>query len=119
MGIALASCVLMCVSIDCVLLSVVMFDPACFYGHHEYDLAIAGMFGGFTRQFYDEYHSIILKAAGFELRHKLYLLFHYLNHWYDSIDPSYQLLLSVILPRNHFGSSYRSLTISTLKELTS
>ena len=23
-----------------------------------------------------------LKAAGFELRHKLYLLFHYLNHWY-------------------------------------
>ena len=59
-------------SIDCVLLSVVMFDPACFYGHHEYDLAIAGMFGGFTRQFYDGYHSIIPKAAGFELRHKLY-----------------------------------------------
>ena len=87
MGIAklTASCVLMCVSIDCVLLSVVMFDPACFYGHHEYDLAIAGMFGGFTRQFYDEYHSIIPKAAGFELRHKLYLLFHYLNHWYGII----------------------------------
>ena len=60
-----ASCVLMCVSIDCVLLSVVMFDPACFYGHHEYDLAIAGMFGGFTRQFYDEYHSIIPESCWF------------------------------------------------------
>ena len=58
-------CRLMCVSIDCVLLSVVMFDPACFYGHHEYDLAIAGMFGGFTRQFYDEYHSIIPESCWF------------------------------------------------------
>ncbi|XP_054262014.1 ketosamine-3-kinase-like isoform X2 [Macrosteles quadrilineatus] len=77
----------------------VIFDPATFYGHHEYDLAIAGMFGGFNRSFYDAYHKIIPKAAGFENRHKLYQLFHYLNHW------------------NHFGSGYRGSTISTMKSL--
>ena len=70
-----------------------MFDPACFYGHHEFDLAIAGMFGGFTRQFYDAYHSIIPKPDGFEQRHKLYLLFHYLNHWYDLLNSSSSSLL--------------------------
>ena len=59
----------------------VIFDPASFYGHHEFDLAIAGMFGGFNRQFYDAYHKIIPKAPGFATRHKLYTLFHYLNHW--------------------------------------
>lgn len=59
----------------------VIFDPACFYGHHEFDLAIAGMFGGFNKQFYDAYHSLIPKAPGFAIRHKLYTLFHYINHW--------------------------------------
>ncbi len=62
-------------------LPAVVYDPASFYGHHEFELAIAGMFGGFTRQFYDAYHSIIPKAPGFAARHKLYTLFHYLNHW--------------------------------------
>ena len=60
-----------------------IFDPACLYGHHEFDLSIAGMFGGFNRDFYDSYHSLIPKSHGFETRQKLYTLFHYLNHWYD------------------------------------
>ncbi|KAK8375298.1 hypothetical protein O3P69_012780 [Scylla paramamosain] len=42
----------------------VIFDPAPFYGHHEYDLAIAAMFGGFSQQFWDEYHALIPKTAG-------------------------------------------------------
>ena len=29
-----------------------IFDAASFYGHHEYDLGIAGMFGGFSNEFY-------------------------------------------------------------------
>ena len=62
--------------------SIVIFDPASFYGHHEFDLAIAEMFGGFTQHFYDAYHRVIPKAPGFDVRLKLYLLFHYLNHWY-------------------------------------
>jgi fructosamine-3-kinase len=60
----------------------VIFDPASFYGHHEFDLAITRMFGGFTEEFYSAYHKLIPKAPGYEARHKLYLLFHCLNHWY-------------------------------------
>ena len=59
----------------------VVFDAASFYGHHEYDLGIAGMFGGFGDGFYAAYHSIIPKAPGFDERHQLYKLFHNLNHW--------------------------------------
>ncbi|KAJ6655047.1 hypothetical protein lerEdw1_006100 [Lerista edwardsae] len=66
----------------------VIFDPASFYGHSEYELAIAGMFGGFSGSFYSAYHSKIPKAPGFEKRLKLYQLFHYMNHW------------------NHFGGGY-------------
>lgn len=57
------------------------FDPAAFYGHHEFDLAIAGMFGGFSTTFYDAYHRLLPKQNGFERRHSLYILFHQLNHW--------------------------------------
>lgn len=60
----------------------VIFDPATFYGHSEFDLAIAKMFGGFSRAFFDAYHKIIPKTPGFEVRHQLYQLFHYLNHWW-------------------------------------
>ncbi|CAH0394051.1 unnamed protein product [Bemisia tabaci] len=77
----------------------VIFDPACFYGHHEYDLGITDMFGGFNSSFYDAYHAVIPKEPGFENRHKLYQLFHYLNHW------------------NHFGSGYKDQSIRLTKEL--
>lgn len=70
------------------IISAVIFDPASFYGHHEFELAIAGMFGGFNKQFYDAYHRLIPKAPGFSVRHKLYTLFHYLNHWYDIVHRS-------------------------------
>jgi protein-ribulosamine 3-kinase len=77
----------------------VAYDPASFYGHHEFDLAITTMFGGFSREFYSAYHSLIPKTHGFATRSKLYLLFHYLNHW------------------NHFGSGYRSQSINIMKDL--
>ncbi|XP_066018215.1 fructosamine-3-kinase-like isoform X2 [Pocillopora verrucosa] len=77
----------------------VAFDPASFYGHHEFDLAIAGMFGGFSKAFYDAYHKLIPKEKGFEERHQLYLLFHHLNHW------------------NHFGTSYKSSSLSIMRGL--
>ena len=75
----------------------VIFDPASFYGHHEYDLAIGKMFGGFAAEFANSYHSQIPKQPGFEERSQLYQLFHYLNHW------------------NHFGEGYRSQSISIIK----
>eukprot|EP00069_Balaena_mysticetus_P017912 bmy_02213T0 len=77
----------------------IIFDPASFYGHSEYELAIAGMFGGFSGSFYSAYHSKVPKAPGFEKRLKLYQLFHYLNHW------------------NHFGSGYRGSSLSIMRNL--
>ncbi|XP_038613142.1 ketosamine-3-kinase-like [Tachyglossus aculeatus] len=77
----------------------VIFDPASFYGHAEYELAIAGMFGGFSDAFYSAYHRRIPKAPGFDRRLRLYQLFHYLNHW------------------NHFGSGYRGSSLGIMREL--
>ncbi|XP_071946506.1 ketosamine-3-kinase-like [Antedon mediterranea] len=77
----------------------VIFDPASFYGHSEFDLAIAGMFGGFSKRFYDAYHSLIPKQPGHDKRQELYQLYHYLNHW------------------NHFGSGYRGKSVGIMKNL--
>ncbi|KAL7989340.1 hypothetical protein Chor_012006 [Crotalus horridus] len=77
----------------------IIFDPASFYGHSEYELAIAGMFGGFSGSFYSAYHGKIPKAPGFDKRLKLYQLFHYMNHW------------------NHFGGGYRGSSINIMKNL--
>ncbi|XP_065503923.1 ketosamine-3-kinase isoform X2 [Caloenas nicobarica] len=77
----------------------IIFDPAAFYGHSEYELAIAGMFGGFSSSFYSAYHSKIPKAPGFEKRLKLYQLFHYMNHW------------------NHFGTGYRGSSLNIMRNL--
>ncbi|XP_063874866.1 ketosamine-3-kinase-like isoform X2 [Scylla paramamosain] len=79
----------------------VIFDPASFYGHHEYDIASAAMFGGFSPQFWDEYHALIPKASGWNNRHKLYKLFHNLNYW------------------NHFGCGYRNRSLIMLRDLCS
>uniref|UniRef100_A0A1Z5L5U7 protein-ribulosamine 3-kinase n=1 Tax=Ornithodoros moubata TaxID=6938 RepID=A0A1Z5L5U7_ORNMO len=77
----------------------IIFDPATFYGHSEFDLSIAKLFGGFEGSFYKAYFGTIPKAEGFDRRLQLYQLFHYLNHW------------------NHFGGSYRSSAIATMKRL--
>lgn len=58
-----------------------VFDPACWYGVPEFDLALATMFGGFGAPFYETYHAIIPKAEGFEKRMRIYKLYHYLNHF--------------------------------------
>ncbi|XP_062846921.1 ketosamine-3-kinase [Trichomycterus rosablanca] len=78
----------------------IIFDPASYYGHSEFELAIAGMFGAFGKTFYNTYHEKIPKAPGFEKRHQLYMLFHYLNHW------------------NHFGTGYRGSSLRIMKELS-
>uniref|UniRef100_A0A914DHF8 protein-ribulosamine 3-kinase n=1 Tax=Acrobeloides nanus TaxID=290746 RepID=A0A914DHF8_9BILA len=77
----------------------VIFDPASFYGHAEFEFGIATMFGGFPNSFFKAYHEVIPKVQGFEKRLELYQLFHYLNHW------------------NHFGGGYRSSALSIMKRL--
>lgn len=57
-----------------------VFDPAAWYGLPEFDLALATMFGGFGKPFYETYHAIIPKAPGFERRMRVFKLYHYLNH---------------------------------------
>uniref|UniRef100_S4R557 protein-ribulosamine 3-kinase n=1 Tax=Petromyzon marinus TaxID=7757 RepID=S4R557_PETMA len=84
----------------------VIFDPASFYGHSEYELAIAGACSrSFSSTLHSSYHALIPKSQGFGKSQKLqqlfhYLkLFHYLNHW------------------NHFGTGYRGSSISTIRSL--
>lgn len=77
----------------------VVFDPASFYGHSEFELAIALLFGGFPRAFFAAYHRKVPKAPGFEQRLLLYQLFNLLNHW------------------NHFGHSYRSAALGAMRRL--
>lgn len=63
----------------------VIFDPAAFYGHHEYDMALTTLFSGYSDFFYDAYFKKIPSAKGYQNRMKLYHLFHYLNHWYGNL----------------------------------
>eukprot|EP01080_Neovahlkampfia_damariscottae_P011015 gene11015-3721_t len=77
----------------------VLFDPATYYGHYEAELSIMKMFGGFSNNFFEEYHKIIRKEVGFEKRILLYQLYHYLNHL------------------NLFGSSYKSYCEEILETL--
>ncbi|KAJ1674678.1 hypothetical protein EV182_002787, partial [Spiromyces aspiralis] len=58
----------------------VIFDPAVYWGHHEAELSIMRLFGGFSQQFYDAYHALIPKAPGFDMRLRIYTLYHVLNH---------------------------------------
>ena len=44
----------------------VIFDPASFYGHSEYELSISKLFGGFSPGFYNEYFKKIPQQKGFK-----------------------------------------------------
>jgi fructosamine-3-kinase len=58
----------------------VMFDPACYYGDREADLAMTELFGGFGRDFYAAYQTIYPLDSGYAQRKTLYNLYHILNH---------------------------------------
>jgi fructosamine-3-kinase len=67
-----------------------LIDPAVYYGHHEVDLAMSRLFGGFPAIFYQAYHSAYSPAHGQEERLQLYQLYYLLVHL------------------NLFGASYRA-----------
>ncbi len=58
----------------------VMFDPACYYGDRETDIAMTELFGGFGRDFYAAYNHVYPLDAGYRIRKTLYNLYHILNH---------------------------------------
>ena len=57
-----------------------IFDPACYYGDREVDVAMTYLFGGFNGDFYDGYNSVWPLSEGHEKRRTVYNLYHILNH---------------------------------------
>lgn len=60
--------------------SPVLFDPACYYGDREADLALSELFGGLPLDFYAAYRAAWPLADDYETRKTLYNLYHILNH---------------------------------------
>jgi fructosamine-3-kinase len=58
----------------------VIFDPACYYGDREADIAMTELFGGFGSRFYAAYSAAWPLDPGYETRKTLYNLYHILNH---------------------------------------
>lgn len=75
-----------------------VFDPACYYGHREMDIAMTTLFGGFDRVFYEAY------SATFPLE----------KDWPERIDlwNIYPLLIHLLL----FGKEYHRGLIASVKK---
>ncbi|WP_288235857.1 fructosamine kinase family protein [uncultured Prochlorococcus sp.] len=58
----------------------VLFDPASWWADNEVDIAMTKLFGGFRKEFYEEYHRIFPLKNGFEKRIIIYNFYHILNH---------------------------------------
>lgn len=58
----------------------VIFDPACYFGDRETDLAMTELFGGFGKDFYAAYNAVWQLNSGYRIRRDLYNLYHVLNH---------------------------------------
>ena len=77
-----------------------LIDPAIYFGHHEVDIAMSKLFGGFGPYFYDSYHSIIPKDELTEDRIQIYQLYYLLVHL-NLFGSSYYSSVKQIL-RNYF-----------------
>ena len=77
----------------------VIYDPAVYRGHHETDLAMTRLFGGFGPRFHAGHRAVIAVEPGHAERTQLYNLYHILNH----------ALL--------FGGGYRSQAESMIRSL--
>jgi len=58
----------------------VIFDPASWWADNGVDIAMTKLFGGFRKEFYEEYHKIFPIKNGFEKRIIIYNFYHILNH---------------------------------------
>lgn len=57
-----------------------IFDPACYFGDRETDIAMSELFGRFPPAFYRGYNDIWPIDKGYEYRKPIYQLYHLLNH---------------------------------------
>ncbi|MGI0479331.1 fructosamine kinase family protein [Geminocystis sp. CENA526] len=58
-----------------------IFDPACYYGDREVDIAMTELFGGFPSAFYEAYNQQWRLDSGYAQRKNIYNLYHILNHF--------------------------------------
>ena len=75
-----------------------LIDPAVYFGHHEVDIAMSKLFGGFGNSFYDAYYSIWPKIEAHSIRIDLFQLYYLLVHL-NLFGSSYYLSVSNILRR--------------------
>ncbi len=59
-----------------------VFDPACYFGDREADIAYTSLFGRFPDVFYQTYNELYPLDNAFTERKDLYNLYHVLNHAY-------------------------------------
>jgi fructosamine-3-kinase len=57
-----------------------LFDPACYYGDREVDIAMTELFGQFPFDFYRGYQAEYPLDDGYEQRKLVYNFYHILNH---------------------------------------
>ncbi len=79
----------------------IIFDPACYYGDRETDIAMTELFGGFSADFYHSYNEHYPLDSAYSIRKTLYNLYHILNHF------------------NLFGASYQQQAQSMINSLLS
>jgi len=58
----------------------VVFDPACYYGDREADVAMTELFGGFGADFFAAYRDAWPLHEGYPIRKNLYNVYHVINH---------------------------------------
>lgn len=75
-----------------------LIDPATYYGHHEVDIAMSKLFGGFGEDFYKAYYNILCADTKTNSRLEIYQLYYLLVHL------------------NLFGKSYYNSVIWILKK---
>lgn len=59
-----------------------IIDPASYYADREFDLAMMAMFGGYSDKVWEAYAEAYPLPPGWKERRDLYMLYHYLNHYY-------------------------------------
>lgn len=75
-----------------------LIDPSTYHGHHEVDIAMSRLFGGFSASFYSAYQEHYPHKTGEKERNDLYQLYYLLVHL------------------NLFGGSYKASTKTLLNK---
>lgn len=76
-----------------------LIDPALYYSHHEVDIAMTLLFGGFNEDFYNTYFAYFPKDNEWEERIAIYQLYPLLIHLHLFGKSYYPGLMTIV---NHF-----------------